>query len=146
LKHELNILLIDDNPDHAKILVWALEQSEVKTRVTIIDNGEQAIEAFESTENSKSALKRIPDLVFLDINLPNLNGLDLLLHIRKNPKLQHLPVIILSSSDRIEDVNAAYMNGANTYISKAQVFNEIAHAINNICIYWANIAQLPSTA
>jgi CheY-like chemotaxis protein len=144
LKQELHILLIDDNPDHVKIVVWALEQSEIASKITVIDDGKSAIEALDLIHSPMSAIKRPPDLVFLDINLPNVNGIEVLQHIRKNPGLQSLPVVVLSSSDRIEDVHAAYRNGANTFISKASIFNEVAHAINSVCVYWARIALLPT--
>ncbi len=139
---DLNILLIDDNHDHAKIIVWALEQSDVKNKVTVIEDGEKALEMLWSIGKPGSILKRKPDIIFLDMNLPLMNGIDLLKKIKENSALKAIPVIILSSSDRIEDVEDAYSLGANTFISKSQIFNEIAQAVNTVCVYWAHIAQL----
>jgi CheY-like chemotaxis protein len=142
LKKDLNILLIDDNHDHVKIIVWALEQSEIKNKVTVIEDGKKALEILESLNEPDSVLSRKPDIVFLDINLPKVNGIDLLHRFKDDPELSSIPVIMLSSSDRIEDVKAAYSSGANTYISKSHIFNEVAQAVNTVCVYWANIAQL----
>ncbi len=142
MKKDLNILLIDDNHDHVKIIVWALEQSEIKNKVTVIEDGKKALEILESLNEPHSVLSRKPDIVFLDINLPKVNGIDLLHRFKDDPELSSIPVIMLSSSDRIEDVKAAYSSGANTYISKSHIFNEVAQAVNTVCVYWANIAQL----
>lgn len=144
MKRDLNILLIDDNPDHVKIIVWALEQSDVKNKVSVIEDGKKALEVLESLETPDSILAKIPDIIFLDINLPEVNGIDILKHIKGNPRLKSIPVIILSSSDRIEDINTAYTHYANTYISKSQMFNEVAQSINTVCVYWATIAELSS--
>lgn len=142
MKKDLNILLIDDNHDHVKILVWALEQSEIRNKVTVVGDGKEALELLESFGQPGRALTRKPDLVFLDINLPKVNGIDLLQRMRENAELTSVPIIILSSSDRIEDVRKAYANGANTYISKSHIFNEVAQSVNTICVYWATVAQL----
>ncbi len=142
MKQVLNILLIDDNPDHGKIIVWALEQSDIKNKVTVVESGEEALNMLWSIGKPEGALKRKPDIIFLDINLPILNGIDLLQKIKENNELKSIPVIILSSSDRIEDVKKAYSLGANTFISKSHIFNEVAQAVNTVCVYWANIAQL----
>ncbi len=142
MKQVLNILLIDDNPDHGKIIVWALEQSDIKNKVTVVESGEEALNMLWSIGKPEGALKRKPDIIFLDINLPILNVIDLLQKIKENNELKSIPVIILSSSDRIEDVKKAYSLGANTFISKSHIFNEVAQAVNTVCVYWANIAQL----
>jgi CheY-like chemotaxis protein len=142
LKKNLHILLIDDNPDHVKIVIWALEQSEVKNRVTVIEDGKKALDLLESLDSQHSTLRRKPDLILLDINLPELNGIDLLQRIKANSNLNSIPVVILSSSERIEDIKNAYAKGANTYISKSHIFNEVAQALNTVCVYWAHVAQL----
>ncbi len=142
MRRDLNILLIDDNPDHIKIIIWALEQSEVKNKVSVIEDANRALAVLDTIDTPHSVLNRKPDLIFLDINLPTMNGIDLLQHIKSNPVLKSIPVIMLSSSDRFEDVEKAYENGANTYISKSKIFDEVAHAVNTVCVYWANIAQL----
>lgn len=144
VKQELNILLVDDNPDHVKIIIWALEQSDIKNRVTVIDDGKKAIEVLDSLCNPDDMFGAPPDLIFLDLNLPKKSGFEVLNHIKKNPALKHLPVVIMSSSDTIEDVRAAYASGANTYISKDRIFNEIGEAVNKVCQYWATVAQLPT--
>jgi CheY-like chemotaxis protein len=142
LKKNLHILLIDDNPDHVKIVIWALEQSEVKNRVTVIEDGKKALELLESLDTQHSTLRRKPDIILLDINLPELNGIDLLQRIKANNNLNSIPVVMLSSSERIEDIKDAYAKGANTYISKSHIFNEVAQALNTVCVYWAHVAQL----
>lgn len=142
MRRDLHILLIDDNPDHIKIFIWALEQSEIKNKVSVIEDGKKALDVLESLDSPECILPRKPDIIFLDMNLPPMNGLDLLRRIKSDPALSLIPVIITSSSDRIEDVKKAYAYGANTYISKSKIFDEVAQAVNSICHYWAHVAQL----
>lgn len=142
MRRDLNILLIDDNPDHIKIIIWALEQSEVKNKVSVIEDGKKAIAVLDSLDTTHTVLRRKPDIIFLDMNLPPMNGIDLLQHIKNHPVLKSIPVIMLSSSDRVEDVKKAYEYGANTYISKSKIFDEVAQAVNTVCVYWANVALL----
>ncbi len=139
---DLNIILIDDNLDHVKIIIWALEQAEVRTKVTVIDDGEKALEYLLSNGTPAGA-RRPPDLVLLDINMPKVNGLDVLQKIKNDRELRRIPVVVLSSSERQEDIDKAYVLGANTFISKAAVFNEIARAMNTLCNYWSQVAELP---
>ncbi len=138
-------MLIDDNPDHIKIIIWALEQSEVKNKVSVIEDAKKALTVLDTIDTPHSVLSRKPDLIFLDMNLPPMNGMDLLQYMKSKPVLKTIPVIMFSSSDRVEDVKKAYECGANTFISKSRVFDEVAQAVNTVCVYWANIAQL-STA
>jgi len=142
LRRDLHILLIDDNPDHIKIFIWALEQSEIRNKVSVIEDGKKALDVLESLDSPECILTRKPDIIFLDMNLPPMNGLDLLRRIKTDPALSLIPVIIISSSDRIEDVKKAYALGANTYISKSKIFDEVALAVNTICHYWVDVAQL----
>jgi CheY-like chemotaxis protein len=140
---DLNIILVDDNLDHIKIIIWAFEQAEVRNKITIIHDGEQAIKCFSSFHDGNSKLKRLPDLILLDLNLPKVDGFDVLRYIKEDSRLNGIPVIILSSSERVEDVEKAYTLGANTFISKASIFNEVARSMNTLCTYWATVAQLP---
>jgi two-component system, response regulator len=144
VKNELHILLVDDNLDHVKILLWALEQSEVRSKVTVVHDGREALELLSQAGSEGGKHRLRPDLIFLDINLPEVNGIDVLRKLKSETVSSEVPIVMLSSSDRAEDISSAYANGANTYISKARVFNEVAQAINTVCVYWGTIALLPT--
>jgi len=84
-----------------------------------------------------------PDLIFLDLNLPRVDGREVLRFIKSKPEFRHIPVIVFSSSERDEDIITAYELGANTYISKSAVFEEFSQAMDVINRYWGQVALLP---
>ncbi len=86
-----------------------------------------------------------PDLIFLDLNLPKVDGREVLKFIKSTPAYRRIPVIVFSSSEREEDISIAYELGANTYISKSAVFDEFTQAMDVINRYWGQIALLPRT-
>ncbi len=140
-RQPLHIMLIEDNQDHARILKWAFEQSTRQTVLQFIQDGEEALLQLNGDHDRPHIL---PDLIFLDLNLPKVDGRKVLQMIKENPKTRNVPVIILSSSDREEDVQVAYQLGANTYVSKSVVLSELSSALHSILDYWTRIARLPS--
>lgn len=137
----LNILLIEDNQDHIRILKWAFEQARRKTVLRFLRDGEEAI---EELKNGAQGTAPVPDLIFLDFNLPRVDGRKVLRMLKADPVMKMVPVIILSSSDRQEDVQMAYDLGANTYVSKSVVLGELGTILQDILDYWTRIAKLPN--
>ena len=88
-------------------------------------------------------LREYPDIIFLDLNLPKVDGREVLRKIKRDEQLKTIPVIVMSSSQREDDVKRAYELGANTYISKSVIFEEVRDAIDLIKTYWSSVAQLP---
>jgi len=82
-------------------------------------------------------------MIFLDLNLPKIDGREVLKFIKSTPAYRRIPVIVFSSSEREEDISTAYELGANTYISKSTVFDEFSQAMDIINRYWGQIALLP---
>lgn len=137
----LNIIIIEDNQDHAKILKWAFEQSGRNHHLTFFPDPKVALEYIEgSLHESAFAV----DLIVLDLNLPKIDGRTVLQKLKSNDSTKSIPIIVLSSSEREDDVRRAYQLGANTYISKALLLDQISASLNIILEYWSHIAQLPS--
>ena len=88
----------------------------------------------------------MPDLVLLDLNLPRINGLEVLQRIRSEDKFSALPVIMLTASQREEDIVASYKSGSNTYISKPVQFADFLSALEILGEYWIVVATLPKAA
>jgi CheY-like chemotaxis protein len=88
----------------------------------------------------------MPDLVLLDLHLPKVDGLDVLEMIRNTPELTLIPVIIMTASEREEDVVSSYRSGANTYIQKRVEFCEFARSMELLTEYWGSLARLPGRA
>ena len=113
LKEE-KILLVDDNPDHAELIIDVFEEdnANIKTKVILKKDGKEAIDYFQYEMQSQVSL------VMLDLNLPKINGIDVLKFIKKNSKYCSIPVIILSTSSDHKTIDEAYENGANGYFVK----------------------------
>lgn len=121
----LNILLADDDKDEYFLFEKALEELSVLTHLKTVSNGEELINYL--TENTE----HLPDVIFLDLNMPRINGSECLLKIKGNKKLKHLPVIIYSTSLRDESVDELYKNGAHYYLHKSN-FAELPECIRKV--------------
>lgn len=137
----LRIVLIEDNQDHAKILKWAFEQTKRQTQLTFFQDAESALSHLRQNSQGPTVS---PDLIFLDFNLPRMDGREVLRLLKSDTNSKDVPVIILSSSDREEDVKKAYELGASTYISKSLILNELSNSLESILDYWSKIAKLPT--
>ena len=137
----VNILIVEDNSAHSDLAVEALKETKMNVDIEVVDTGEKALEyLFKKGEYQKS--KR-PDLILLDLNLPGMNGRDVLLRIKNDSNLKCLPVVILSTSDAEHDVLSTYNKYANCYIKKPVDFDQFFKAMNQLIDYWFALAKLP---
>jgi CheY-like chemotaxis protein len=118
------ILLADDDKDDSMLFQDALDEIPLSTHLTTVFNGEQLIEYLNKTE------EQLPDILFLDLNMPRKNGFACLSEIRRTEKLKLLPVIIFSTSYEPEIVNLLYKNGAQFYIRKPNNFTQLKKLIH----------------
>jgi CheY-like chemotaxis protein len=98
---------------------------------------------FQRGRYAKPGAAPRPDLVLLDLNLPKKNGLEVLVQIKTNDALRDIPVIILTTSDRDEDVRRCYLHGANNYLTKPVQFDECVKLVAQIQQYWLECSRLP---
>jgi len=138
----LEILIVDDNPKDSDLLRRALSAWRSLLHVTVVDNGEKAL-SFVAGRNGYSALP-LPDLILLDLELPGKSGIEVLAAIKEDPRLCEIPVVILSSSERREDVQSAYRNHANCYLIKAVDLHEYFANIRALEEFWLSAVRLPS--
>ncbi|WP_340106217.1 response regulator [Rhodohalobacter sp. 8-1] len=137
----LNILLVEDNAGDIMLIKDALEDTDSSVQVNVVNNGEKAIHYLNKEGEFKHSNK--PDLVILDINLPRINGHEVLRFIKNNDEIKELPVVMLSSSSADTDINMSYKEYANCYVTKpigVDEFTDTIHAIKN---FWLSLAQLP---
>ena len=142
------ILLVDDNPDDVEITLRALRKMRVANKVHVVRDGQEALDFLfrEREYYGGRADAPQPDLILLDLNLPKLNGLEVLEKIRASDELSTIPVIVLTVSEREEDIQRSYKLGANTYITKPVDFAKFVHATEILGEYWIVIAKLPPKA
>lgn len=138
------ILLVEDNPADARLMNEALSDVKASAVLCWVTSGEEALDLLRRTEIA--AGDRRPDLVLLDLNLPGLNGHEVLLQIKRDPALKHTPVLVLSSSARAEDVRDAYDGHANAYFVKPQTYEGILSLVTSIKSHWLGTVLLPGFA
>ncbi len=141
----VQLLLVEDNPDDVLITQRALKHSRVANDLHVTRDGQEALDFLFHHGDWDSDTPR-PDLILLDVNLPRVNGMEVLQQIRSNPQLSTIPVIMLTASDREEDIVKSYRLGSNTYIQKPVEFEKFLHALEVLGEYWIVIAKLPPAA
>lgn len=138
------ILLVDDNPDDEELTLLALEESNILNEVVVARDGVEALDyLFAAGRYADRDPRRLPQLVLLDLNLPKLDGLEVLRRLRADPRTALLPVVILTSSGEEEDVIAGYRCGANGYVRKPVDFNGFAEAVKHLGLYWLVLNETP---
>ena len=136
------VLLVEDNPDDVALTLRALSKAGVLNQVSIAADGAAAIDALFG----KAAEQLDPGLILLDLNLPKLNGIEVLRRIREEERTRYVPVVILTSSAEQEDIVAGYHFGANAYVRKPVRFSEFAEAVSTLGMFWLMLNQLVPTA
>jgi two-component system, chemotaxis family, response regulator Rcp1 len=137
------ILLVEDNLNDIEITRRALEKGQVKNELTIARDGQEAIDILFGRAKVRASL---PGLILLDLNLPRVDGREVLSRIKTDPELRRIPVIVLTTSTREEDVVRSYDLGVNTFISKPVRFEDFIKVVTAIQEYWIVIATLPPAA
>ena len=119
-KPPINILIVEDNLAHLKLTEHVLKRNKVNGRFFVVRDGQEALDfLYRRNAYTDPSLAPTPDLVLLDLNLPKRDGREVLKIIKEDPDLRNIPVVIVSTSDREEDIAYAYQTGAVAYISKS---------------------------
>ncbi len=143
IQRPIEILLVEDSPADVWLTKQALEEGSVPKHISVVANGEEAI-AFLRRRGAYAAVPR-PDLVLLDLNLPRVDGLDVLREVKADPALRLITVIILTTSEAPVDVNAAYDLNANCYVVKPADYDQFNIMIRGIEEFWMGLASLPTS-
>ncbi len=138
----LQILLVDDNPTDVLLTEEALRVASWPSDLRYVHDGQQAL-SYLRGEGEHAGEPR-PDIVWLDLNLPGMDGHAILRAIREDPSLSKIPVMILSTSSDPHDVNQAYAHHANCYSVKEVDFSAFADALADIVAFWGKRVSLPS--
>jgi DNA-binding response OmpR family regulator len=133
------IVIVEDNPADAKIVRMALSRRDPDLEMIVLEDGARAISYFSSGEGDSS----ICDLILLDLNLPRVNGFEVLEFLKASAKLKMIPVVVLSGSSSQQDIKLSYELGANTYLSKPTAIEDVFEMARQLITYWFDLAQVP---
>lgn len=146
LKDELTpILLVEDDPDDIEITKRAFKENKIKNPLVVVRDGEELLELLKRTgryENSSQA--PCPGLILLDLNIPRVDGREVLKKIKQNPELRSIPTVVLTTSKFEEDIFQSYDSGANTFITKSLHFRDYSKMIGIVTEYWLEVAEVPN--
>jgi CheY-like chemotaxis protein len=137
------VLVAEDNEDHRFFIKRALGGVRgVDLDVVTVSDGEEALEYLQRRGRYGAQTPR-PHMVLLDLRMPRRNGLEVLEVVKADPELRKIPVCVLTSSDRPEDIDEAYLRGTNSYVIKSSDLDGIRRELQNVSEYWTSTVTLP---
>jgi CheY-like chemotaxis protein len=137
-----HILLVEDNEGDVLLTLEAFEECKVKTKISVVRNGQEALDFLFQSGKFTNAIK--PDLILLDINIPIFSGHEVLARIKSDSNLKKIPVIMLTTSSSQKDLDKAYGNHCNGYIIKPIDISEFLIAVLKIEAFWLELTILPN--
>ena len=135
------ILLIEDNPADIRMAEEAFKECSSKISLSYVLNGFEAIDFL--TKSGQYENEADPDLIILDLNLPKINGFEVLARVKQEEGLKQIPILIFTTSESEEDIKKCYELGANSFISKPITLDTYVQTIKLIERYWLNLVKLP---
>ncbi len=132
LKKE-KILLVEDDPDHAELIMEVLETENVQKEIILLKDGLEALNYFQKYEENGAQIR--VSLVILDLNLPKIHGMKVLKILKQNSRFSSIPVAILSTSSDDETIEEVYKNGADNYISKPTLYEDFVERVKALSLY-----------
>ncbi len=138
----IEILMVEDSPADVELAKEAFEEGKILNNFHYVTDGEKALDYLYRRNAYVNAVR--PDIIILDINLPKVNGLDVLKEIKTNVDLKEIPVVMLTTSGNQDDINSSYKNYANSYIRKPIGLEKFIQALAVFEEFWFQIVKLPT--
>lgn len=129
---EKPILLVEDNPVDIDLTLRAFAAKKIANQIQVARDGEEALTYFERWENGEPQ----PIVILLDLNMPKINGLEVLKKLKSHPEFKTIPVVVLTTSSESSDLKTAYELGVNSYIVKPVNFEKFLDVVGHIDLYW----------
>lgn len=143
-KETLIIMLVEDNPDHAKMIMRGLSSIKIAHQIYHLENGEAALDyLYRRRDYSDPQKSPRPNVILLDLRLPKVDGLEVLKEIKSSKRLLRIPVVILTTSGAEEDMQSAYDHYANSYLVKPIDFEKFTKLMRTLGFYWLNLNKEP---
>lgn len=144
--NSVEVLLVEDNITDAELTIRELKKHNMANNLFHVKNGEEALNFIfaKGQYSSNREIQYPPKVILLDIQMPKVNGIEVLQKIKEDPQTRSIPVVILTSSKENPDIQKCYDLGANSYIVKPVNFEGFAQAIKNLGFYWLLLNQPPA--
>ncbi len=139
----VTILLVEDNPDHAELTQRALESGGMPSQIVWARDGEEALDFLYWRGAWADSGTPRPGLILLDVKLPKVDGHKVLRQIKQDPDLQRIPIVMLTTSERDDEVSDAFRAGANSWVTKPVRFTEFMEKVKTVKLYWLLTNRLP---
>lgn len=133
----MRLLLVEDNRIHARLMMAQIASVPCATQVEWVQDGEEALDKLSGSEP-------LPDIVLLDLKLPKLDGHEVVRRVKHDPRLKFIPVVMVTTSEREEDVRAAYEAHVNAYLVKPTDFAQLREMIMDSIKFWCNWNRAPA--
>jgi len=142
----IDILLVEDNPHDAEMILETLGKQDISNRVRAISDGAEAIDYLFGPEGCLAKAEvHLPKLILLDLKLPKVSGLEILKRIKSDERTRHIPVVVFTSSDEARDRTESYRRGANSYIVKPMQAAAFSRFVADLGAYWLSMNMTPYT-
>lgn len=138
----IRVLLVEDNDDDVLMLRETLADTGLVRLCHVASNGAAALKFLRA--QAHDPVGALPELILLDINMPGKNGFEVLEAVKSDPALRHIPVVVLTTSRREEDVIRSYAHGACSFITKPQGLEQLREVVRQFAGYWATVARVPA--
>jgi CheY-like chemotaxis protein len=141
---QLTVLLVEDNPRDVRLTQRAFQQAGLPHDLRVVRDGDEAL-AYLHREGAYKATETAPrpDVILLDLNLPRMGGHELLREVKQDSRFKQVPIIVLTTSERPDDVRLAYDAGANAYLLKPVEFSRFTEVIGQLGKFWLETVELP---
>ena len=140
--HEVTILLVEDDPGHARLIEKNLRRSNINNDVIIVSNGQQALDYLFGEGEYAGGQHASPLLVLLDLDMPVLDGYQVLESMKADERTKHIPVVILTTTDDAREVSRCYELGCNVYVTKPVDYEQFSEAIRNLG-FFLSVVTIP---
>lgn len=137
----IDILLVEDNPGDVRLTKEALKEGKIKNNLFVAHDGVEALEYLNQEGEHAHAVR--PDLILLDLNMPRMDGREVLEKIKNEPDLRRIPVVILTTSKSEEDIVKSYDLHANCYITKPVDLDQFINVVKTVEDFWLTVVKLP---
>ncbi len=142
-KTRKKVILIEDDPDHAELVIEVLQDEDVKNEIDLLTYGQEAVNFFQNTEaNDVCTLSSQIELVLLDVNLPKVHGIEVLKFIKNSPGFSSMPIVVLTTSSDSVTIESVYKYGANGYVMKPTAYDDFTEKMRMVKEYWLNTKKL----